>query len=95
MIEKIEFFQKKNYFPQGIYNALSTSLLRKSCQKSEKFFHFLNLFICLFTFFLTYDLTDHEKFLPKANLDTENVRLTKLPEKKLLKVQNLLISNSQ
>ena len=31
----------------------------------------------------------------KANLDRENVRLTKLPEKNLLKVQNLLSSNSQ
>ena len=31
----------------------------------------------------------------KANLDTENVRLTKLQEKKLLKFQNLLSSNSQ
>ena len=31
----------------------------------------------------------------KASLDTENVRLTKLPEKNLLKVQNMLSSNSQ
>ena len=31
----------------------------------------------------------------KACLDTENVRLTKLPEKNLLKVQNMLSSNSQ
>ena len=34
-------------------------------------------------------------FSEKANLDTESVRLTKLPEKNLLKVQNLLCSNSQ
>ena len=31
----------------------------------------------------------------KTNLDTENIRLTKVPEKNLLKVQNLLSSNSQ
>ena len=64
-----DFFFKKNFmkiFPQGILNAVLTSLLGKSCQKSEKFFHFLNLFICLFTFFLTYDLTDHENFLSKS-----------------------------
>ena len=31
----------------------------------------------------------------KANLDTENVKSTKLPKKNLLKVQKLLCSNSQ
>ena len=62
------FFKKSflTIFPQGTWNAVLSSLLTLSCQKSEKFFHFLNLFICLFTIFLTYGLTDQENFLSKS-----------------------------
>ena len=63
-----DFFQDKfpDIFSSGGLECSLTSLLRISCQKSEKFFHFLNLFICLFTISLTYDLTDHENFLSKS-----------------------------
>ena len=39
------------FFRRGSRMQLWPVLLRKSCQKSEKFFHFLNLFTCLFTYF--------------------------------------------
>ena len=63
-----DFLQDKfpDIFSSGGLECSLTSLLRISCQKSEKFFHFLNLFICLFTISLTYDLTDHENFLSKS-----------------------------
>ena len=48
-----DFFQDKfpDIFSSGGLECNLTRLLRKSCQKSQKFFHYLKLFFCLFTYF--------------------------------------------
>ena len=49
----------------------------------EILFHFLELFICFLTFFLTYDLIDHENFLSKSYSGHRKCNVDKTAEKKL------------
>ena len=62
------FFQEKfpDNFSTGDLECGFDQFVENILSEVWEILFFLNLFICLFTIFLTYDLTDQENFLSKS-----------------------------